>query len=78
MRIFLKASNRVGEVEYPTAGFYNVNEDLGREWIRGGLALLATDDNKIADPYTPSAPIVEPDPIMVDAGTEPKKSRGGR
>lgn len=47
MRIYLTQAMQVGTVSYPSAGFYNVSDDLGAEWISKKLAFNSTDDNKV-------------------------------
>ncbi len=56
MRIYLKEPRSVTETtkagveqqrSYPKPGFYNAPDDLAETWIDEGIALEATDDNKV-------------------------------
>ena len=67
MRIFLKDAKQVGDVSYPSAGFYNVGDELGGEWLLAGLAMRATDANEIIEEPMPQEPTVAPLALEVPA-----------
>ena len=80
MRIYLKTAQQVGDISYPSAGFYNnVPDELAREWLASGAALPASEKNEIVNPFAtvaPSALEVESTPTSVDGGVLKKRSRG--